>query len=178
MRRSSSPRVGSRPSRICGSRSSRSNPLATAIRRNHMTRWPFTALVVGFLFAPHLTAPARAQPAPAQPHAPAAPPAGTMLLTVFFKHDQSQNLNEINEQLSRNGYYDKFPPAGVEVVSWYVVMGIGQIVTLRFPAERLREINVAIEQTAWGPYRTEFYPTYDYRQAAEQQRQTMRARKR
>jgi len=143
-----------------------------------MTRWSFTALVAGLIFAPRLAPPARAQPAPAQQHAQAAQPAGTMLLTVFFKHDQSKNLNEINEQLFRNGYYDKFPPDGVEVLSWYVVMGIGQIVTLRFPAERLREINVALEQTAWGPYRTEFYPTYDYKQAAEQQRQTMRARKR
>jgi len=143
-----------------------------------MTRWPFTALVAMLLFEPRLAAPARAQPVPAQQHAQAAQPAGTMLLTVFFKHDQSKNLNEINEQLFHNGYYDKFPPDGVEVLSWYVVMGIGQIVTLRFPAERLREINVALEQTAWGPYRTEFYPTYDYKQAAEQQRQTMRARKR
>src|SRR2546426_11490476 len=124
MRRSSPRRVGSRPSRICGSRSSRSNPLATAIRRIHMTRWPFTALVVGLLFAPHLTAPARAQPAPSQPHAQAAQPAGTMLLTVFFKHDQSKNLNEINEQLFRKGYYEKFPPDGVVVLSWYVVLGV------------------------------------------------------
>ena len=46
-------------------------------------------------------------------------------------------------------------------------MGIGQVVTLRFPAEKLREVNVAIEQSAWGAYRTEFYPTYDYRAIAE-----------
>jgi len=36
------------------------------------------------------------------------------------------------------------------MVSWYVMMGIGQVVTLRVPAERLREVNRAIEQTAWG----------------------------
>jgi hypothetical protein len=30
--------------------------------------------------------------------------------------------------------------------------------------------NRAIEDTAWGGYRTEFYPTYDYRQLAEQER--------
>src|SRR5438270_14035316 len=143
-----------------------------------MTRWSFTALVAGLIFAPRLAAPAGAQPAPAQQHAQAAQPAGTMLLTVFLKHDQSKTLNEINEQLFRNGYYDKFPPDGIEVVSWYIVMGIGQIVTLRLPAERLREVNVALEQTAWGAYRTEFFPTYDYKQAAEQQRQSMRARKR
>ena len=42
------------------------------------------------------------------------------------------------------------------------MMGIGQVVTLRLPASRLREINRVLEDTAWGAYRTEFYPTYDY----------------
>ena len=42
------------------------------------------------------------------------------------------------------------------------VMGLlGQVVILRVPAEKLRETNRVIEQTAWGGYRTEFYPTYD-----------------
>ena len=40
------------------------------------------------------------------------------------------------------------------------MMGIGQVMTLRFPSERLREINRLIEGEAWGGYRTEFYPTY------------------
>jgi len=56
-----------------------------------------------------------------------------------------------------------FPPPGVEVVSWYVMMGIGQVVTLRLPASRLREVNRLLEDKAWGAYRTEFYPTYDYK---------------
>ena len=42
-------------------------------------------------------------------------------------------------------------------------MGIGQVVTLRFAAKKLRDINQLIEQKAWGGYRTDFYPTYDYR---------------
>jgi hypothetical protein len=50
------------------------------------------------------------------------------------------------------------------------MMGIGQVITLRVPAERLREVNVAIEKTAWGAYRTEFYPTYDYKAIAEEER--------
>ena len=66
-------------------------------------------------------------------------------------------------QLQRQGYYKAFPPDGVEVVSWYVMMGIGQVVTLRLPASRLREVNRILENTAWGSYRTEFYPTYDYK---------------
>ena len=90
-------------------------------------------------------------------------PSGTMLLTVVFRHDQSKPLPDINAELKRNGFYDRFPPQGVEVVSWYVMMGIGQVVTLRFPAEKLRDINRLVEGKAWGGYRTEFYPTYDYR---------------
>ncbi len=44
-----------------------------------------------------------------------------------------------------------------------VMMGIGQMVTLRPRASRLREVNRLFENMAWGAYRTEFYPTYDYR---------------
>ena len=101
----------------------------------------------------------------------AAPTAGTatatpdnaILLTVFLKHDQSRPLSELNAQLARQNFYKAFPPEGIEVVSWYVVMGIGQIIVLRLPAGRLREINRVLEDTAWGPYRTEFFPTYDYK---------------
>lgn len=100
----------------------------------------------------------------ATPPGNAAPTAdNAVLLTVFFKHDQSRPLSELNAQLDKQGFHKAFPPAGVEVVSWYVMMGIGQVVTLRLPASRLREVNRIIEDTAWGPYRTEFYPTYDYK---------------
>ena len=95
---------------------------------------------------------------------------GTILLTIFLKHDQSKTLDQINAQLREHGFYKAFPPAGIEVVSWYVMMGVGQVVTLRVPAERLREVNRAIETTAWGGYRTEFYPTYDYKKVAEEAR--------
>ena len=105
------------------------------------------------------------------PPANAAPTAdNAVLLTIFLKHDQSRPLSELNAQLEKQNYYKTFPPAGVEVVSWYVMMGIGQVVTLRLPASRLREVNRAIENTAWGSYRTEFYPTYDSKPIAEQQR--------
>ncbi len=102
-----------------------------------------------------------------QPQAASPVPAGTVMLTVFLKHDQSKTLGEIRKHLEATGFFQKFPPAGAEVVSWYVMMGIGQVVTLRFPAEKLRDVNLAIEQSAWGAYRTEFYPTYDYRATAE-----------
>jgi hypothetical protein len=110
---------------------------------------------------------ARAQTAPAPTSTPAdnaAPTAdNAVMLTVFFKHDQSRPLSELNAQLERQGFYKAFPPAGIEVVSWYVMMGVGQVVTLRLPATRLREVNRILETTAWGSYHTEFYPTYDYR---------------
>ena len=92
-----------------------------------------------------------------------ATPDNAMLLTVFLKHDQSKSLGEINAQLTKQGFYKAFPPPGIEVVSWYVTMGIGQIITLRLPASRIREINRVLEDTAWGPYRTEFFVSYDYK---------------
>jgi hypothetical protein len=98
---------------------------------------------------------------PAETAAPTADNA--VMLTIFLKHDQSRPLSELNAQLAKQGYYKQFPPAGIEVVSWYVMMGIGQVVTIRLPASRLREVNRIFENTAWGSYRTEFYPTYDYK---------------
>ena len=97
----------------------------------------------------------------ATPNATAAD--NTIMLTIFLKHDQSRPLAEINAQLEKQGFYKTFPPEGVEIVSWYVMMGVGQVVTLRLPASRLREVNRAIETSAWGSYHTEFYPTYDYK---------------
>ena len=98
-----------------------------------------------------------------QPPTSQGPDKGTMMLTVFLRHDQSKTLGEIRKELDASGFFQKFPPAGVEVVSWYVMMGIGQVVTLRVPADKLRAVNRVIEQSAWGGYRTGFYPTYDFR---------------
>ncbi|MBV9491136.1 MAG: hypothetical protein JO069_15645 [Verrucomicrobia bacterium] len=108
------------------------------------------------------------RPAPTQSQSDASKP--SILLTIFLRHDQSKPLDQINAELQRQGFYQAFPPAGIEVVSWYVMMGIGQVVTLRVPPERLREVNLAIERSAWGAYRTEFFPTYDYKPIAEAER--------
>jgi hypothetical protein len=95
--------------------------------------------------------------------APTAPASQkTMLLTVFLRHDQSKTLDQLEEQLKNTGFYRDFPPPGTEIVSWYVMMGIGQVVTLRLPPEKLREVNRYFEQRAWGAFRTEFYATYDF----------------
>ena len=102
---------------------------------------------------------------------PPATPAEHMLLTVFLRHDQSKSLDEINAELEASRFWQAFPPAGIEVESWYVMMGIGQVVTLRVPPQRLREVNLAIEKHAWGAFRTEFYPTYDFRAIAARLRE-------
>jgi hypothetical protein len=84
-----------------------------------------------------------------------------ILLTIFLRHDQSLNLAEIQKLQEDQGFWKAFPPEGTAVVSWYVMMGIGQVVTLEVPASKLRDVNLALERTAWKAFRTEFYPTYD-----------------
>ena len=93
-----------------------------------------------------------------------------MLLTVVMKHDQSKNIIEQREQLEQQDYLKKFPPEGAEVVSWYVLMGLGHVVTLRFEESLLRAVNRAIEESVWGPFRTEVYATYDFSRIAAEQR--------
>ena len=134
----------------------------TSALRKH--RPALAAMAAALACAAVLTARASAQPAP---------PAPSLLLTIFLRHDQARPLPELNAQLEKNGWHQKFPPPGTEVVSWYVMMGIGQVVTLRVPAERLRDVNRSIENTAWGGYRTEFYPTYDFKAIADQMRAQM-----
>jgi hypothetical protein len=131
-----------------------------------MKRHQKLGLIVAIVLFATLYSAMNALPAAAEapPEASAAvPKAGSFLLTVFLRHDQTKTVDQINEHLKQTGWYDKFPPDGVEIVAWYVMMGVGQVVILRVPAEQLRDTNRVIEQTAWGGYRTEFYPTYDFK---------------
>ena len=91
----------------------------------------------------------------------------TMMVTVFLKHDQSMNNVQRGELLRDTGFNETFPPEGVEIVDHYVMMGIGQVIVMRFAPNLLRLLNVAIERGAWGAYQTEFYVTYDLRAARE-----------
>ncbi len=86
----------------------------------------------------------------------------TMLITIFFRHNQSKNLDEIQAHLKESGFWRDFPPPGIEIVSWVVMMGIGHVVTLRLPPSRLRELNIVVEKKAWKAFTTEFYTTYDF----------------
>jgi len=126
-----------------------------------------TRAIGGAMAALALVAAVCAAPAPSAAQTAAPPPAasadhGAILLTIFLRHDQSKTLPQIQQHLKDTGFDSSFPPAGIEIVSWYVMMGIGQVVTLRVPPERLREVNRVIEEKGWGAYRTEFYATYDY----------------
>ena len=86
----------------------------------------------------------------------------TILLTVLLRHDQSNNLDAVQTKLKDAQWWERFPPDGVEIVSWTVAMGLGQIVTLRLPPSKLAAVNVELERSAWGVFRTECYPTYDF----------------
>lgn len=94
----------------------------------------------------------------------------TVRITIFLLHDQTKNLAEIDDILFDQGFWSSFPPDGVTIVSWQVMMGIGQVVTLEMPPDKVREVNLMIESKAWGAFRTEFYPTYDFMPVLEKKR--------
>jgi len=126
-----------------------------------------TLLMSTLLLAGIYSAGANAQPTtPSVSKEAIATPDNALMLTVFLKHDQSRPLGELKAQLAKQEFYKVFPPAGVEVVSWNITMGIGQVIVLRLPASRLAAVNLALENTAWGSYRTEFFPTYDFKEVA------------
>jgi hypothetical protein len=110
-------------------------------------------------------------PASALAQAPASSPADYVLVTVFLKHDQSRNLDEIGKLLDDQGFFAKFPPDGIAVESWYVLMGLGHVVTARVPPARLREFNRSIEASAWKVFRSEIYATYDFKDVAKTARE-------
>jgi len=91
-----------------------------------------------------------------------------ILLTVLLHHDQSKTLEEIMGHLRKTGFYRDFPPEGAELVSWVVAMSYGFIITLRVEAGALRSVNRFMEQKAWGAFRYEVFPAYDFAPIAAQ----------
>jgi hypothetical protein len=108
-----------------------------------------------------------AAPAPAQAAPSAAPapglPKDTILLTLILHHDQTKTFAAIKQQEKDTGFLKAFPPAGVDVVSWNIVMGEGQEVVLKLPPDKLRELLGVIERCTYGVYKSEWYITYDYK---------------
>jgi len=88
-------------------------------------------------------------------------PSDSIMISIMLKHHQDKNIEELREIREKNGFLEDFPPQSAKVVSWYVMMGIGQVVTLKIPASELRNLNISVEKSVWGAFSTEFYPTYD-----------------
>lgn len=94
--------------------------------------------------------------------------ADKVLLTVILHHDQSKTLDEIMAHAKRTGFYRDWPPEGVEPVSWTVAMSYGFIITVRVEADKVRNLNRYMESKAWGAWRYEVYPSYDFTAIAAQ----------
>ena len=86
----------------------------------------------------------------------------SVMITIFLKHQQDKNLDSLQVIQKKNKFGNLFPPKGARIVSWYVMMGVGQVVTVKIAVSQLRDLNTAIEKGAWGAFDTAFYPTYDY----------------
>jgi hypothetical protein len=85
-----------------------------------------------------------------------------VMLTVILHHDQSKTLGEITAHAKKTGFYRDFPPEGTEVVSWVVAMSFGFIIQVRVEIDKVRALNRYMEEKAWGAWRYEVYPSYDF----------------
>lgn len=90
-----------------------------------------------------------------------------MLVTVVLKHQQDKSLSELQKKMDENRFWQSFPPKGLEIDSWYVMMGLGQVITLKVHPKDLRTLNLAIEKSAWGIFETDIYPTYEFKGIAK-----------
>jgi len=89
------------------------------------------------------------------------------IVTVILRHDQSKTLEQIMTHLRETGFYRDFPPEGSELISWVVAMSYGFIIHLQLEPDGLRNLNRFMEQKAWGAFRYEVYPSYDFKPIAE-----------
>ena len=47
-------------------------------------------------------------------------------------------------------------------MSWVVAMSFGFVITLKVEADKVRNVNRYMEQKAWGAFRYEVFPAYDF----------------
>ncbi len=85
-----------------------------------------------------------------------------VLLTLVLKHHAGLVLDDIQSRLKASDWWERFPIEGTRVVSWTVAMGLGQIVTLEVPPHLLGQVNLELERSAWGVFKVEVYPSYDF----------------
>jgi hypothetical protein len=105
---------------------------------------------------------------------PTEPGAGQVLLTIFLKHDQRNDLEAIQSTLKAKDWWSRFPIAGTRVVSWTVAMGFGQIVVIETPPALVPLINLELERSAWGVFTTECFVSYDFLPVRERIRERVR----
>lgn len=86
----------------------------------------------------------------------------SVMVTTILRHLQENPVDSIQARVMKQKFYQKLNKSHARIVSWNVVMGIGQIITLRFKPEYTREVNQVFESGAWGGFKTEFYPSYDF----------------
>lgn len=97
-----------------------------------------------------------------------------MLLTVVMQHHAGLTLDDVQTRMKASGWWERFPPEGVRIVSWTVAMGLGQIVTLELPPHLLPVVNLELERSAWGVFTTACYPSYDFVPVRERIRERVR----
>jgi hypothetical protein len=66
-----------------------------------------------------------------------------VLLTVILHHDQAKNLDQILAHTKETG------------------------IQLRVEPDAIRNVNIFFEKKAWGAFRYEVYPSYDFVAVAE-----------
>jgi hypothetical protein len=98
-----------------------------------------------------------------------------VMLTVIMKHHEGLTLDDVQARMKASDWWEQFPPAGVRIVSWTVAMGLGQIVTLEMAPHLLPVVNLALEARAWGVFKTECYPSYDFVPVRERIRERVRS---
>ncbi|WP_227413213.1 hypothetical protein [Chryseobacterium culicis] len=86
----------------------------------------------------------------------------SVMVTAILRHLQENPVDSIQARVMKQQFYQKLNKSHARILSWNVVMGIGQIITLRFKPEYTREVNQVFESGAWGGFKTEFYPSYDF----------------
>jgi len=69
------------------------------------------------------------------------PDSGHVMLTVLLHDDQSKTLDEIMAHLKKTGFYRDFPPEG---------------------SDKVRSVNRYMAQKAWGAFRYQVFPSYDF----------------
>lgn len=109
---------------------------------------------------------------PPEPHSPENNE--LMLLTIILKHHAGLVLDDVQAKLKASEWWERFPVPGTRVVSWTVAMGLGQIVTLELPPHLLGQVNLELERSAWGVFKTECYPSYDFVPVRERIRERVR----